>query len=46
MLHYQPIVELAGAAITGVEALVRWDHPTAGLLPPPAVHPPGRGDRA
>jgi predicted signal transduction protein with EAL and GGDEF domain len=49
VLHYQPILELVSGRITRVEALVRWDHPTKGLLPPPAFIPPGRGagaDRA
>ena len=31
--------------ITGLEALVRWDHPTRGLLDPPRVHPGRRGER-
>jgi diguanylate cyclase (GGDEF)-like protein len=34
VLHYQPIVNLETEEIWGVEALVRWQHPTAGLLPP------------
>jgi diguanylate cyclase (GGDEF)-like protein len=33
-LHYQPIVELPTMRVTGVEPLVRWRHPTRGLLPP------------
>ena len=34
VLHYQPIVSLTDAGISGVEALVRWQHPTRGLVPP------------
>jgi len=34
VLHYQPIVELAGGRVSGAEALVRWEHPTRGLVPP------------
>jgi diguanylate cyclase (GGDEF)-like protein/PAS domain S-box-containing protein len=33
-LHYQLEVDLAEEATTGVEALVRWEHPTLGLLSP------------
>jgi diguanylate cyclase (GGDEF)-like protein/PAS domain S-box-containing protein len=33
-LHYQPVVRLAGRDILGVEALIRWNHPTRGLIPP------------
>ena len=34
VLHYQPQIEIAGGRITGVEALVRWQHPVRGLVPP------------
>jgi diguanylate cyclase (GGDEF)-like protein/PAS domain S-box-containing protein len=33
-LHYQPTVDLTTHRITGFEALVRWHHPTRGLLTP------------
>jgi diguanylate cyclase (GGDEF)-like protein/PAS domain S-box-containing protein len=38
-LHYQPIFDLQSGAIVGFEALVRWLHPTQGLLPPIAFVP-------
>ena len=42
-LLYQPIVRLADGEIVGLEALVRWEHPTDGLLPPSRVHRHRRG---
>lgn len=33
-LAYQPLYEVSGTTIIGAEALVRWNHPTHGLLPP------------
>ncbi len=33
-LHYQPVVSLSQEAIVGVEALLRWEHPERGLVPP------------
>jgi EAL domain-containing protein (putative c-di-GMP-specific phosphodiesterase class I) len=33
-LHYQPVVRLEGHEILGVEALLRWKHPTRGTIPP------------
>jgi diguanylate cyclase (GGDEF)-like protein/PAS domain S-box-containing protein len=33
-LHYQPVVSLTSGQITGAEALLRWNHPERGLVPP------------
>jgi diguanylate cyclase (GGDEF)-like protein len=34
VLHYQPKIDLSNGELTGVEALVRWQHPDRGLLAP------------
>lgn len=38
-LHYQPIVHLGNGKLNSVEALVRWNHPTRGCLPPGSFLP-------
>ena len=39
VMHYQPKVNSVTRAVTGVEALVRWEHPARGLLMPAAFLP-------
>jgi diguanylate cyclase (GGDEF)-like protein len=39
VLHYQPIVALGTGEITGVEGLLRWNHPTRGMVQPAAFIP-------
>ncbi len=34
VLHYQPRMDFASGRIVGAEALIRWQHPERGLLPP------------
>jgi len=34
LLHYQPQIDLHSRAVVGVEALLRWQHPGSGLMPP------------
>ena len=34
ILHYQPLVQLIDRTLVGFEALIRWNHPTRGLVPP------------
>ncbi|TYC98375.1 EAL domain-containing protein [Arthrobacter echini] len=38
-LHYQPKVHLADGRVTSVEALLRWNHPVLGQLPPVSFLP-------
>jgi diguanylate cyclase (GGDEF)-like protein/PAS domain S-box-containing protein len=39
LLHYQPKIDLVTARITGVEALIRWNHPSDGFLSPAQFMP-------
>ncbi len=39
LLHYQPKIDLSSGSIIGVEALVRWQHPTRGLIFPDTFIP-------
>ncbi len=39
VLHYQPIVDADGGRIIGAEALIRWQHPTRGMISPGAFIP-------
>ena len=39
LLHYQPIVALGDGTLDSVEALVRWQHPERGLIPPEKIIP-------
>ena len=34
VLHYQPVIAAADGTLSGLEALIRWNHPTRGLVPP------------
>jgi diguanylate cyclase (GGDEF)-like protein/PAS domain S-box-containing protein len=34
VLHYQPKIELASGRVIGAEALIRWNHPDRGMVPP------------
>jgi diguanylate cyclase (GGDEF)-like protein len=39
VVHYQPQCDVGTGVVVGVEALVRWQHPSRGLLPPDAFLP-------
>ena len=34
VLYYQPLVDILSETVIGVEALIRWQHPTRGLVSP------------
>jgi diguanylate cyclase (GGDEF)-like protein len=38
-LHYQPVINIASGKISGLEALVRWQHPSNGLVSPATFIP-------
>ncbi|MFP5245403.1 MAG: PAS domain S-box protein, partial [Thermoanaerobaculia bacterium] len=38
-VHYQPIFDMRSGRITGMEALLRWNHPTMGPIPPATFIP-------
>jgi EAL domain-containing protein (putative c-di-GMP-specific phosphodiesterase class I) len=41
LLNYQPVVSLSDGKLSGFEALVRWRHPTRGIVPPSKFIPCG-----
>ena len=45
-LLYQPIYDLSTRRVVGLEALLRWEHPKQGVVPPVGLHPARRGKRA
>ncbi len=39
VVHYQPVYDLESRTVVGTEALLRWNHPTRGLIPPAGFIP-------
>ncbi|WP_116450907.1 putative bifunctional diguanylate cyclase/phosphodiesterase [Blastococcus litoris] len=44
-LHYQPVVDVASDRLTGYEALIRWERPGVGMVPPDQFIPVAEGSR-
>jgi diguanylate cyclase (GGDEF)-like protein len=44
-VHYQPQIDLASGRVTGFEALMRWNHPTRGSIPPAVFIPVAESSR-
>jgi EAL domain-containing protein (putative c-di-GMP-specific phosphodiesterase class I) len=44
-LHYQPVVDVASDRLIGYEALIRWQRPGHGMVPPDAFIPVAEGSR-
>jgi predicted signal transduction protein with EAL and GGDEF domain len=44
-LHYQPQIDLATGRVVGFEALIRWNHPTRGSIPPSEFIPIAESSR-
>ncbi|MGY2083671.1 putative bifunctional diguanylate cyclase/phosphodiesterase [Blastococcus sp. SYSU DS0539] len=45
LLHYQPVVDVVSGRVAGLEALVRWQRPGAGLVPPDRFVPVAENSR-
>ncbi|MFD2274505.1 EAL domain-containing protein [Undibacterium arcticum] len=45
VMYYQPRIDISTGMTSSMEALVRWAHPTKGLISPADFYPVGRGDR-
>ncbi|WP_299955407.1 bifunctional diguanylate cyclase/phosphodiesterase [uncultured Modestobacter sp.] len=45
VLHYQPVIDVAGSRLTGYEALVRWERPGHGMVPPDLFIPAAEESR-
>ncbi|MCX7184981.1 MAG: EAL domain-containing protein [Nitrosospira sp.] len=39
LLHFQPVIDMPDGKLTGIEVLLRWQHPEQGLIPPSTFIP-------